>query len=356
MNREAERIVIYVSWEALSILLSKAKVDKKRAALFLMLILWLLMALRSIYMGVSDTSGVYLTSFIKCQSYSLREAFTSNVFINEPLMTIFTWICSRIMSYQFYISLCSLLPILSFYNFIKKNTVKPIYGVMIFFSLFYFYESYLLKQMLALAIVLYAFDSLKEKKLIKYLVIICIAGLIHKSAFILIPVYFLCKYVKFNRYFFIFIVSGALFGIFFEDRILNLLYKFSFYNFESYIKNGIYGTNGRINLSMFIYIFLTFFCYIFTKNKKNKEILNDYLILMFIGCVLNSWSTVVVEFYRIALYFMSPVCILFPEALENVPIKYKSVVKFLLISFILLYSFKSAMNCNCLPYHTFLYD
>ena len=77
---------------------------------------------------------------------------------------------------------------------------------------------------------------------------------------------------------------------------------------------------------------------------------------MFIGCVLNSWSTVVVEFYRIALYFMSPVCILLPEALENVPIKYKSVVKFLLVSFILLYSFKSAMNSNCLPYHTFLYD
>lgn len=345
--------MIYVSWELLSVLLSKAKVGKKNAALFLMFILWILMCVRSIYMGISDTSGIYLSCFTRCQSYSLKEALAAQIFINEPLMTVFTWICSKIITYRFYISLCSLFPILSFYWFIKKNTTKPIYGVMVFFSLFYFYESFLIKQLLALSVVLFAFDLLRRKKIVYYAVIICIAGLIHKSAFVLLPVYFICKYIKCNKYYFFFLVLAVVFGMFFGEYILKLLYTMSFYNFESYIKNGIYGTNGRINLSMFVYIFLTVFCYVFTKN--NSKDYNEYLVLMSIGCVLNSWSTVVVEFYRVALYFMCPICIVFPEAVRNVPKKHKRIVN-LLLSFILLYSFKIAKNCNCLPYYTFFVD
>lgn len=348
--------MVYLSWEALSLLLSKSRVNKKRATLFLMLFLWILMAIRSIYMGVNDTSGVYLSGFLKCQIYSLQDALYEKIFINEPLMTSFTWVCSRIMSYQMYIALYSLLPILSFYSFICKNTIKPIYGVIVFFTFFYFYQSYLLKQMLALSVVLYAFDSLKQKKFIKYIMIIIFAGLIHKSAFILIPVYFLCKYIKFNKYFFVFTIAGMMFGMFFGQYILDILYKMSFYNFESYIKNGIYGLNGKINLSMFIYIFLTFFCYFFAKRYKKIEEYNDYLVFMFFGCVLNSWSTVVVEFYRMALYFICPVCVLLPESLENIPRKYKSVTTVIVISFLFLYAFKIAINCNCLPYHTFLSD
>lgn len=348
--------MIYLSWEMISLILSKVKVNKKKAALFLMLFLWLLMSIRSIHMGLSDTSRGYLIAFYASQRYSLYYVLSENLFINEPLMTIFTWVCSKIMSYQFYLSLCSLLPILSFYNYICKNTHNPIYGTIVFFTIFYFYQSFLLKQILALSVVLFAYDSLKQRKLFKYIIIILVAGFIHKSAFVLIPVYFLCKYIKFNKYFYIFTIFGMLFGMFFGQAILNVLYKLTFYNFENYIKNGVYGSNGRINLSMFIYIFLTFFCYFIIKKYKNLEEYNDSLVLMFFGCILNSWSMVVVEFYRMALYFICPVCILLPETLENIPRKYKVVSRAFLFLFLYLYAFKIAANCNCLPYHTFLMD
>lgn len=348
--------MVYIIWEVFALILSKARINKRKAAFILLMVLWLLMAIRSIYMGISDTSGVYLSAFLKCKSYSLNRAISESIFINEPLMTFITWICSKILSYQFFLALCSLFTISSFYRFISKNTIKPIYGGIVFFALLYFYESYLIKQMMALAVVLFAFDALREKKVVKYIIFIGIAGLIHKSAFILIPVYFICKYIKFNKWFFTFIGIGIFAGIFMGNSILNILYRFSFYNFESYIKNGIYGSNGKINMGMFIYILITFFCFYYTRKEKENENYNDYLILMFIGCVLNSWSTVVVEFYRIAFYFICPVCVLLPNAMENVPKRYYKIVKTIILLLLCLYAINIAYKCNCIPYHTFIFD
>lgn len=352
---EGLNVVFYVGWEILSVLLSKAKVDKRKAALFLMLLLWLLMALRSISLGINDTSGIYYYAFKRVKILSLKGALNENIFINEPLMTFFTWMCSKIMNFRFYIALCSLIPILSFYKFICNNAVKPIYGVIIFWALFFFYESFLIKQMLAISLVLFAYEYLKKDQFMKYLLLILMAGLIHKSAFILIIAYFCCKYVRFDKLFFLLTIGAMLFGLFFGQTILNFLYKFPLYNFEAYIREGIYGTNGSINFSMFIYPLLTFLCYFFLRNEKNT-IYKKYLCLMFIGCVLNTWSIVVVEFYRLALYFMTPVCIMIPEAIQNVPVKYRKIINFIILAFFLLYAYKIAFNCNCISYRSFLYD
>lgn len=348
--------MIYLFWEWLCVFLSKAKVDKKKASLFLLLLLWLLMAVRSVNLGINDTKNMYYYAFNIIKKISLNQALTENIFINEPLMTVFTWSCSKIMSFQVYIALCSLFPIVCFYKFICDNTNKPIYGVIIFFTLFYFYESFLVKQMLALSIVLVAFKWLTRNDFIRYAVLIILAGLIHKSALILIPIYFVCKYIKINRKFILITVFGIIFGLFFGQTILNLIYKFNLYNFQIYIRDGIYGTNGSITFSMFIYPIITIFCYFVLKNRIEFTDFNSYFCLMFIGCVLNVWSIVVVEFYRLALYFMSPVCILFPESIYNLTGKYKKIVTLISLLLFMGYAFKIAFNCNCLEYHTFLYD
>lgn len=348
--------MVYLSWEVLSALLDKIKVNKKEAAFFLLSILWLLMSFRSPNMGISDVKAVYYPLFTNCQNVSMISLINEKGIFNEPLMIAITWIFSRtLLNFQLYLSAMSLFPLISLYKFICKNSVNYIQSTVVFFSFFFFYESYLIKQMFALSIILYAYNALNNRQGFKFFLYIMLAGLIHKSAFFILPVYFLCKYLKFNKYFFIFVIAGISIGMFGGQSILNVLYKFSFYNFESYIKNGVYGTDGSINFSMFLYVGITFFAYFMLRKKETSKI-NDYLILMFLGCIINSWSVVVVEFYRVAIYFMVVSCLMIPEAIAEIPKKYRKLVTALIFAFICAYAFKIADNCNSLPFRTFLFE
>lgn len=91
------------------------------------------------------------------------------------------------------------------------------------------------------------------------------------------------------------------------------------------------------------------FCY-YLKRYNNETDYNDLLILSFIGCVLNSWSTIVVEFYRMALDFNVFYCILLPYSISGMSAKNRKIVRILLLLMMYGYAFKIALNTHSLTY------
>lgn len=347
-------MIIYCFWELLSFISYNTRINKKQITSLLIFLLWVLMALRSWDMGINDTSGTYYFAFQKCCNISCSEALRLNVFINEPLMTFYTWSIAKLFrNYQVFLALSCAIPLIAVYQYIKRNTNDPLFGIVVFFSFFYFYESFLIKQMLASSIVLFSLQYLHQRDLKKYIIFIIMAGLFHKSAFVLLFLYPLCKFVKFNKYFFAFVIASMFIGITFGHTILNLLYKIKLYDFQVYIRDGIYKTNGSINFSMFLYPFLTFLCYLFRDKNSDIRKQNDLFLILFLGCIINSWSTVIVEFYRLAIYFLLCFCVLIPNMFQNIPIKYRSIMKLSVMLFLYLYAFKTASNTNCLDYKLF---
>ena len=347
-------MIIYCIWELLSFISYNTRINKQQVTGLLFFLLWILMAFRSWNMGLNDTSGTYYIAFQTCCNVSCIEALRLNVFINEPLMTVYTWLIAKLFgNYQVFLAISCSIPLIAIYRYVKDNTNDPLFGTIVFFSFFFFYESYLIKQMLACSIILLSLKYLHSRDLKKYLLLILVAGLFHKSAFVLVLLYPLCKSLKFNKYFFAFVIASIIIGVTCGNMILNLLYKVKLYNFELYIRDGIYKTNGDINFSMFLYPFLSGICYIFRDKSEciNKQ--NDLFLIVLIGCILNSWSTVIVEFYRIAIYFFLPFCILVPNTFKNIPKKYRNIFKLGLMCFLYLYAFKIAANTNCLNYQFF---
>lgn len=344
--------MIYFIWQFVWGLLYKAKIDKKFSCFFLFFFLWAIMSFRSIDLGINDTKEIYLPAFNICQQYSLAQVLSDNLFINEPLMTCYTWILSQcFQSFQLYISLSCLITLFSFYYFIKNNST-PFLGVLIFFSTMYFYESFLIKQMLALSFILFSYKFLIKRSFVKFFLLVLIAGLFHKSAYFVLLLYFL-SFVKLSNPIVLFTSIVFLFVICFKDQLLYILSLLPYFNFSVLIRDGVYSSTGDINFSHFLYFFIFIFCYF---RLKNRDVYNSYLWAIFVGFLLNLLSVVVVEFYRFSLYFLCVSCVLIPLSLSTLAVKLNKFVSLLFIVFFVLYSYKTALNCNCLFYSSFFDD
>lgn len=79
----------------------------------------------------------------------------------------------------------------SFYRFIKKYSVNKLMSMAIYISLFFFGSMNHFRQAIALAVLTWGFKYICERKLIKYLLIVGLATLIHQASLVMILAYFL---------------------------------------------------------------------------------------------------------------------------------------------------------------------
>ena len=208
---------------------------------------------------------------------------------------------------------------LSFY----KYSPMPCLSCLLFVSVGDYFAGFnLVRQMLAVSVTFYAMTFIKEKKciaLIKYIAAKLIAATIHKTALVMLPLYFL-KYIK--------LTSKALFfwGICFFLATIFVM------PFVSLMKDLLpsyryeYGNwNGTIN-AVIPFLGIAFFVACSPQytdldlNKTSNYIWCNYLIMSLI--ILTMGCTVYIM-TRIALYVKSYVCILIPIIIERINFSYK---------------------------------
>lgn len=108
---------------------------------------------------------------------------------------LFQFFVKKIFNNQLYIFIVSSIIIVTFnLAFFKQDAENDLLAVMLFLEAGLYYSSFnLMRQMLAASIVVIASKFLYEKKFFPYFVIILIASIIHTSAIIMIPFYFICR-------------------------------------------------------------------------------------------------------------------------------------------------------------------
>lgn len=169
---------------------------------FTMGFLLLLNCLRSLYTG-NDTISYYKLFRYYSTGYTM-EQYSSAGFDWMDVYVDIGWryinvLFSKISdSYQLFISVIAIFLYLFTTRYIKKNSPNIAISVLLFFLLLYHQYLNVLRQAVAIVIILMSFELLKNKKYIKYSVCILIASLFHKFAvvsFVLIPFYII-KYKK----------------------------------------------------------------------------------------------------------------------------------------------------------------
>lgn len=161
----------------------------------------ILMTFKDVSVG-ADTMN-YLHSFKAMSQYDFRQFLSFDEYGYERIEVgykFLIWLLSRITDDGHILLLfTALISSRAMYLFIKKNATNWSLALFIFLTLGFFqFAMSGIRQTIAISIVLFGYGFIRERKLIKFSLLVMIAMLFHKSAIFFFPAYFVAG-MKLNR-------------------------------------------------------------------------------------------------------------------------------------------------------------
>lgn len=164
---------------------------------------------------------------------------------------------------------------------------------------------FILRQSLALAVLLFAYDALEDGKSIKLMVLVLLAASFHATALAFLVLYPLIRLRRDALYLVMFLFVGFAFFLFGSDLI----------NFILLFSRNEYGTtdfSGLGLLSMLV-VFELLIAFFLTRGS------NKMLICSFdVGCILQILALRFSVFTRVTRYFTVSLCVLLPAMLASI--------------------------------------
>lgn len=94
--------------------------------------------------------------------------------------------------YQVFVTLISFFVILANAHLIRKYSPDPLQSILYFFGLLYFsFHFNALKQSAAMIFVIYSFDAIMDRKLLRFLILMALASIFHYPALVFLPAYWI---------------------------------------------------------------------------------------------------------------------------------------------------------------------
>lgn len=196
------------------------------------------------------------------------------------------------------------------FKYIEKKSENFYFAIaMLFFSSFYVYIfEPVLRQLIAIVIVLKALKYISKNKLYNFIFFIFLAAQFHKSAYLLIFIYFL-KYIKINNktlIFYLFIFYVLLSNISFFINKIPFLSMYEIYFKEKSIISVIGEKRDIVTKIFKIFIMLlriNLILYSYKFSKKRNEIIEKMGIIF---CIISYLSNVLPIIERFQGYFLIP--------------------------------------------------
>ena len=324
------------------------KHEKRIITLFFVILLALLM-LRAPTLG--RDLGNYRYIFEKCNRAGWQEIGN---FFSEPGWFVFNKLIGTVTSqFQYVIiaaALVSVLPILYLY---RKETEYPILTISLFITMPTFLMPFSgLRQAIAISLAIIAYEFTKKRKLIPYLLIVLLAFLFHRSAFMLLfmyPIY----HARITKKWLLFLVPAIGLIFIFNQPIFAVLSVFIADLYES----NVHETGAYMMIILFI-LFCVFSFVIPDENKLDDDTigLRNFLLL---STVIQMFAPLNSIAMRMGYYFIIFIPLLIPKVIKNSSVRWKQVAelsKYVMVVFFVAYFFINAPRTNSLdifPYHFF---
>ncbi len=272
----------------------------------------ILQGLRSIYIGGVDTSLVYARGFeraIVTPFNGMMDVFSKDILFYY-LTKLFTYICTDFHVYVFVIS-CFVLG--SFSIFIYRHFDRPVFSYIIYYALGYYAVGFqMLRHVMALSVLLFAYDYIFERKWMKFILIALLASCFHSSALVFLFAYPVVRMkIGFKQWIAILAVVVAVFVARGEiTSVINFLLS-GVDRYSRYSDNATkLSLMGALILTC-IYSVSFIFAYPAYKDDDELKIL---LNLSVISIAFMTLVTVVGEFHRISMFFGIYNTVLLPKA------------------------------------------
>lgn len=222
---------------------------------------------------------------------------------------------------------CSIITFVFLAKACKDQSVNIGFSIILIFLIrYYFLTLNIVRQGIAMSIILYSFKFIKEKKLKQYFLAIIVASCFHMMSLIYIPMYFICQIDWKKKKNTILLVLIPIAGILFYIIILK------------YTKYGNYiGSQFQGNQFLWHEIMLSgTILGLATIEQKhitiNREYFNIYYILQIITFIVSIFSKILPVADRIVWLFYMQNIFLIPIIIKNIkPINKKILISLILI-------------------------
>ena len=291
-------------------------------------VLFFMIAFRNQYVGTVDSHRYYNNwLFLRDLPRSMLGNYLQNSEMDTGYLVV-VWALSHIFpNPQFVFIFSAILFVIAVCNFIYKNSEDVCLSVVMFVCLgLYTFMVQGLRQAVAMCICLFALELYKNKKYVRFVLLVLLATLFHKTAIIFLLVGFLrLLKMEWKSYTFVGLASATvLAGSGYIVEWSKVLFKE-----ETYTTAAQAG--GFIATAIYVLILVVSFIFATKKQKKEDDFtLFFYITYMgFFSYLLRYVELAILE--RISYYFLFGQIILLPKILGNFDNKVRNIVKTIVI-------------------------
>ncbi|NMA85358.1 MAG: EpsG family protein [Epulopiscium sp.] len=301
----------------LQIEFSKKNTNKIRYSLAFLL-LFSFAALRG------NGNGDYF-SYLKYSTFitSIDNVLNSN-FPMEIGFRIISYVVNKLgIHQQAVIVIMNLISLICIYKFIENYSPDKILSILFFLPIYFQFDMHAARTAVAIGISTFSFKYLHQRKPLKYLLVILLASFFHKTAMILIIMYFVGN-IKINRYLGLMSILGASLltkFVSFSSVILHMLKFFRLNSFAHryyiYTQSQAYGYSYKLyDPRLFLVIGIYTLAKILLDNSDElQNLLINYIWMNALLMIIFSEHTVFVT--RLTCYFNIYTIILIPYIISN---------------------------------------
>ncbi len=306
---------------ALSFLLKGNRPKNKPFIYSSCFLMFCVMGLRNVLKYGNDSASSYYHQYQRIHSANyptLSQLFYGDYNTGFRILMKF---CDSIgLDYQGFVIIIAAFVMISFAFLINKYSVSPVQSICYYMGLLiYIFMFDALKQTLAMAVIIYAFDAIMEKKPIRFYIFVIIASFFHFPALVFLPAYLISEMRLDGEGYFIMLGCLMLFTFLFRTQIINLM-------FDTYSKNEtveFIDLSGSKFLSnkVIVMLVIVLAALVFRPPTKSDTLYNVLLKFMGVAIVLQTFCVYNNIFERLADYYFFYSVIFIPLVFENKKLK-----------------------------------
>lgn len=207
-----------------------------------------------------------------------------------------------------------------------------------------------LRQMLAVSIILFSIKYIQNRNIVKFILCMVIAVMIHYSVLVFAPMYFVFnkKWTNFKM------VIAIIIAFILSSFISDLLIKIIAHTKYSWYLDSIYKAERKGIIMILINIVILIFAMIFNKNEKNEI----YIKLQFLAVITTAFIGKIPIAHRLLWNFGLPSIILIPNVIACQKSKRTRIISNILLFVVYMiyffYTIGIKNSNNVLPYKTIM--
>ncbi|WP_099293696.1 EpsG family protein [Butyricimonas sp. Marseille-P3923] len=240
--------------------------------------------------------------------------------------------------------ICILLPV---FYVIKKSASNIMLSIVLYILLGMYTISFnIMRQMMAVSLMLYAFYCLKNNDIKKYWIVLIVASIIHSSAMICIIFFFLDKIKVFEKkiYWLMYLAGSFIFGMFFMYKVNEYL---SLINFDELhagyaVYVSLFDESASRSLLSNLLLNIMAFCALYFSKGRFSMFMKMYLFSILFMNLFGGMGGVIV---RMSYYFNIAQIIVLPNVMNDIQMKlWKQIYLIIVLLYALGYFFYFTLN------------